>query len=343
MKKIAVAILIAVFSAHDASAFLGFGSSDDDAAETNKPAKLSVIMRHANDLFDEAEELAAERKRPEALAKYRETLAELDSLREKYPEQTDVPSFRNRRLHCITRIDAFKLEDSAMTTYPVNVTDTTELQRRYNEKHGKKTAPAETPPPETPPQPETPRAEERPAANSAPTPPSTPAAPPLAFDMAATLSSARAAIRSGNTAVARERLMKALEQDPRNREALYLLAFAAWTEGDSDLAGKLLDHLVGRAVRSTVPARLSAEDAPALVLYAAVKSAADEYALAVKALDLAIAADPESPVAYFNMAIMLSEDAADLGPAREYYKLGIKRGGARDASIEARLGGGDLQ
>ena len=335
MKKFLLLFLCAVATAPDASAFLGFGGSGGDAASTNKPQRLSVLMRKANDLFDEAEELAAERKRTEALAKYRETVAELEELKRKYPEQTDSPVFRNRLLHCMTRIDAYKLEDSSMSTYPVSVTDTTELQKKYDEKHGRPKKDAASPAPPAPPA----KAPEPGDSASAklPAPPAPPAKALEHSDSASAKSAARARIRAGDVDAAHDALMSILRANPQDREALYLLSFVYWTKGDADHALQLLDYLVGRAVKRPASAAVTKDDAPALVLFAEIMSARDDFRLARNALDLAMRADPKSPVAYFNMAILLSGDDAMLGPARSYYELGLKMGGARDISIEKRL------
>ncbi len=346
MKKHLLAAILAVCAASGAQAFSLFGSG---GSQTNKPPKLSALMAKANDLLDQAEVLAAGMKRDEALAKYREALAEMDAVSAKYPAQTNSAVFRNRRLQCMTRIDAFKLEDSSMTSYPVNVTDTSELQRRYEEKHGikPKTAPAkkETEAPaaaKTAPAGQSAAAPARPPAAAKPAPAaSAKAAPAGAPGCEQLLAEARIMIRGGNAAGAKEKILEAMKTHSSDKEAIYLYAYVSRLQGDAETARKFLSYTTGRLVRQGVSrARPGKEDAKALVLYASLEADAGETPTARTALDLAIRADPSSHIPYYNMAILLSADSAGIGPAKAYYERGRKNGGPRDAAIEARLGTG---
>ena len=368
MQKTAFAALFALFAlaAPEVRAFDWFGLAPDSPAETNKNVKLSVIMRPSNDLFEEAEELASARKTEEALAKYKETEKALEELRVKYPKQTDSAIFRNRLLLCKTRIDAFKLENSAVTSHPVNVTDTRELERRYEEKHGIKrpdsgapavpAAPAKTAAPAARAKPVASAAPAKPAAPAAPaagkprkpaktakTPPpgARPAAPSAASakaSMRGELDAARREMRSGSFGAARKRLVRALKGEPRNGEALYLLAHAAMMEGDTALADKILSHLL-KEIFAKPAEKLSRGDAATLVLAAGVKSSQGDWRTAQRALDLAIRADPGSYMPYYNMALLMSDmGSRDLGPARRYYAIGREKGGPRDEALESRIG-----
>ena len=346
MKKHLLAAILAVCAASGAQAFSLFGSG---GSQTNKPPKLSALMAKANDLLDQAEVLAAGMKRDEALAKYREALAEMDAVSAKYPAQTNSAVFRNRRLQCMTRIDAFKLEDSSMTSYPVNVTDTSELQRRYEEKHGikPKAAPAkkETEAPaaaKTAPAGQSAAAPARPPAAAKPAPAaSAKAAPAGAPGCEQLLAEARIMIRGGNAAGAKEKILEAMKTHSSDKEAIYLYAYVSRLQGDAETARKFLSYTAGKLVRQGVSrARPGKEDAKALVLYASLEADAGETPTARTALDLAIRADPSSHIPYYNMAILLSADSAGIGPAKAYYELGRKKGGPRDAAIEARLGTG---
>ena len=114
-------------------AFLGFGSSKD------KPPKLHVLMRTANDYIEEAQVCELNGDGDKAIEFYKKALDELDKIVAEKPERAETAEFaplRNKAAVCNIQIDAIKLEQINANERRVAVTDTTALQKKYDEKHG---------------------------------------------------------------------------------------------------------------------------------------------------------------------------------------------------------------
>ena len=116
----------------EASWYWPFSSDDDNA----RP-RLSEMLEPSSLLIDDATDLAADGKTSEAVAKYREALVEIERLEREHPELVDGPEYnsvRNRRAYVNAAIDSLLLSEATRNARPVAVTDTTELQKRYDEK-----------------------------------------------------------------------------------------------------------------------------------------------------------------------------------------------------------------
>ena len=118
---------VTVLAASSAQAFLGFGGSS-----TNKPPKLHVLMQPANDYIEEAQVCELNGDGDKAIEFYKKAL-------EENPERAETAEFaplRNKAAVCTIQIDAIKLEQVNANERRVAVTDTTELQKKYDAKHG---------------------------------------------------------------------------------------------------------------------------------------------------------------------------------------------------------------
>ena len=94
-------------------------------------------------MIDEAYDLAADGKTSEAVDKLREALRELDRVELENPERVQEPEFntlKNKRATVTAAIDSLLLSEAQNNAKPIAVTDTTELQKKYDEKHGIKPA-----------------------------------------------------------------------------------------------------------------------------------------------------------------------------------------------------------
>ena len=111
-------------------------SSDDE----NKPPRVSELMEPASVMIDEAYDLADEGKISEAVEKYRAALAELDRIEAENPDRVKEPEFntlKNKRATVTAAIDSLLLSEAQDNARAIAVSDTTELQKKYDAKHGK--------------------------------------------------------------------------------------------------------------------------------------------------------------------------------------------------------------
>ncbi|MBP5285865.1 MAG: tetratricopeptide repeat protein [Kiritimatiellae bacterium] len=99
--------------------------------------RLSEILEPASLLIDEATDLAADGKTSEAVERYREALVEIDRVEREHADLVDGPEYnsvRNKRAYVNAAIDSLLLSEATRNARPVAVTDTTELQKRYDER-----------------------------------------------------------------------------------------------------------------------------------------------------------------------------------------------------------------
>ena len=135
----ALAVSLALACSVHASWYWPFGSDD---GEKDAP-RLSEIMEKASTMIDEASDLAADGKSQDAIAKYREVLAELDRIEAENPERAKTPEFatlRNKRAYVSAAIDAMVMTQARQNAKAVAVSDTTELERRLAAEKAKKGA-----------------------------------------------------------------------------------------------------------------------------------------------------------------------------------------------------------
>ena len=107
-------------------------SSDDE-----KPPRVSELMEDASIMIDEAYDLAADGKTSEAVDKFRAALAELDRIEAENPDRVKEPEFntlKNKRATVTAAIDSLLLDEVQSNAKAISVTDTTELQKKYDAK-----------------------------------------------------------------------------------------------------------------------------------------------------------------------------------------------------------------
>ena len=113
------------------------------SSEEERPPRVSELMESASVMIDEAYDLAADGKTSEAVDKFREALRELDRIEQENPERVQEPEFntlKNKRATVTAAIDSLLLSEAQDNAKPIAVSDTTELQKKYDEKHGIKPA-----------------------------------------------------------------------------------------------------------------------------------------------------------------------------------------------------------
>ena len=129
------ALVLALCTGAEASWYWPFSSDDE-----TKPPRVSELMEQASVMIDEAYDLADEGKISEAVEKYRAALVELDRIEAENPDRVKEPEFntlKNKRATVLAAIDSLLLSEAQDNARAIAVSDTTELQKKYDAKHGK--------------------------------------------------------------------------------------------------------------------------------------------------------------------------------------------------------------
>ena len=330
---------VSLLAAVDAQALWGFGGSS-----TNKPPKLHVLMQPANDYIEEAQVCELNGDGDKAIEYYKKALEELEKIVADNPGRAETAEFaplRNKAAVCTIQIDAIKLEQVNANERRVAVTDTTELQKKYDAKHGIKRPKSEKEKAEE----EAKKAAEEEAKKN-PTEPEAkdepekdPAAKKAAAGSVAVrgasatakldghLEDAKDAIAAGKYDDASKSLIAAMKIDPDNWDARYLMAYVHVAKEDYEAADVLFADIL--------------EDRPnnvsALLLHAAALMARGSYAEAQKSVSSAIRANPDYYAGYYDMATLLIEMGSSKETAKKYYEAGRAHGGPRDPELEKLL------
>ena len=222
------ALVFALSVGAEASWYWPFSS--DDAP---KPPRVSELMEPASVMIDEAYDLADEGKTSEAVEKYRAALAELDRIEAENPERVKEPEFntlKNKRATVMAAIDSLLLSEAQNNAKAIAVSDTTELQKKYDAKHGKAPKQEET---VVKAEKETPEA---PAAN----PTTTVVLQKPKSKMAIALED----LAKRDFVAVELTVKEILDEKPNDAAALNLKAAAEMAQGDAKAAEKTLDQAI---------------------------------------------------------------------------------------------------
>jgi len=186
-------------------------------------------------MIDEAYDLADDGKTSEAVEKYRAALAELDRIEAENPDRVNEPEFntlKNKRATVTAAIDSLLLAEGQNNAKAIAVSDTTELQKKYDAKHGR--APKEDAVPEA----DAATAE----AGTAETKEDAPAAERQKpkSKMAIALED----LRKRDFAAVELTVKEILEERPNDAAALNLKAAAEMAQGDAKAAENTLDQAI---------------------------------------------------------------------------------------------------
>ena len=202
-------------------------SSDDE-----KPPRVSELMEDASIMIDEAYDLAADGKTSEAVDKFREALAELGRIEAENPDRVMEPEFntlKNKRATVTAAIDSLLLDEVQSNAKAISVTDTTELQKKYDAKMAAKRGGAADVPREE-------VDEERPK-----TRPVEESAPSAADAPRSNLEKAMAALKAKDYDAVERAVSEMLSENAKDSVALNLRAAAEIAKGDAKSAEKTLD------------------------------------------------------------------------------------------------------
>ena len=232
------ALVLALCAGARASWYWPFSSDDE-----TKPPRVSELMEPASVMIDEAYDLADEGKTSEAVEKYRAALAELDRIEAENPDRVKEPEFntlKNKRATVRAAIDSLLLSEAQDNARTIAVSDTTELQKKYDAKRRKAT-----------------KMEERGAAKPEPESGATtevaaeleaPAEQPKVIELPQKPKSKMAIaledLAKRDFAAVELTVKEILEEKPNDAAALNLKAAAEMAQGDAKAAEKTLDQAI---------------------------------------------------------------------------------------------------
>ena len=126
-----------IFSSH-AAWYWPFGSDEDSP---DKKPRLHRLLENANDLIEQAEDAALDGDAEKALGLYNSALTNLQDVAVKNPDRAETPEFaplRNKIAATSAAIDSIRFAQVNQNIKAVAVTDTTELQKKYDEEQARK-------------------------------------------------------------------------------------------------------------------------------------------------------------------------------------------------------------
>ena len=113
---------------------------EDEDSPDAKP-RLHRLLENANDLIEQAEDAALDGDAEKALELYNSALTNLVDVAAKNPDRAEKPEFaplRNKIAATSAAIDSIRFAQVNQNIRAVAVTDTTELQKKYDEEQAKK-------------------------------------------------------------------------------------------------------------------------------------------------------------------------------------------------------------
>ena len=215
-------------------------SSDDE----NKPPRVSELMEPASVMIDEAYDLADEGKTSEAVDKYRAALAELDRIEAENPDRVKEPEFntlKNKRATVRAAIDSLLLSEAQDNARTIAISDTTELQKKYDAKHGKASKAEEKDDAKLDPEATT-EVTESPGEVEAPA--EQPEVIELPRKQKSKMAIALEDLAKRDFAAVELAVKEILEERPNDAAALNLKAAAEMAQGDAKAAEKTLDQAI---------------------------------------------------------------------------------------------------
>ena len=337
MKKNLFILLAASFALCTHGAWYWPFGTDEDS--TNAPPRLHRLLEPANDYIELAQDASLNGDAGKAIENYRLALGELDRVEAEHPDRAESPEFaplRLRRAACTAAIDAIRFAQVNENVRPVSVTDTTELQKRWNEANGvadeEEEKPAAQPKLPEDAKPAPPPKEKEEGKEPSPTPP-----PPPAKEEEKELSPTP----PPPPAKEEEKEPSPTPPPPPKKEEKKPVLLATDWNGRIAQAMSCLraQDYAGADVLLESMLKERPKDMNALLLRAAAQAGTKHYYAAQRTLERAMRAHPRSYLPYYNLANLLLQQGEDLETAREYYELGRTVGGPVNKVLEARLKG----
>ena len=348
-----------------------FGSDEDDPS---KPLRLHRLLEDANNYIEVAEEEAMNGNADKALENYRLALSELDRVERENPDRAETPEFsplRNKRASCVAAMDAIRFAQVDENERAVSVTDTRELQKKWNRKHGIKEPEEEKAEPVKKPKAEEPAKAVEPAKNEkqkteeppkqAEEPPKQAEEPPKQVEEPAKQAeeppkqveeppkqAEEPPKKAAEEPVVEKQTPKA-EEKPKAQnpspEAVEKPKAEKPAVAAPDFKARFKIALAEVRNRDYAAADLMLEsllkerpnDLNTLLLRAAAQAGLESNYAARRTLEKAMRAHPKSYLPYYNLAHLVLKLGEGTESARQYYEMGRAVGGPVSSALEAQL------
>ena len=310
-KKLFILLAVASVLGVQGSWYWPFGSPEDN---TNAPPRLHRLLEPANDYIELAQDASLNGDADKAIENYRLALGELDRVESEHPDRAESSEFaplRLRRAACTAAIDAIRFAKVNENVRPVSVTDTTELQKRWNKANG-----VEDEDEKSSKQPK--QEAEQPKQEAKPTP------PPKEDEKKESAPPPPAKEKEEEKKGEKKAPVPPMDWDGRIAQAMAYLRAQDYAGADVLLESMLKER---------------PKDMNSLLLRAAAQVGTKHYYAAQRTLERAMRAHPKSYLPYYNLANLLIQQGEDLEAAKEYYELGRTVGGPVNKALEARLKG----
>ena len=319
MRKTIVMLVGALALCAQGAWYWPFGTDEDS---TNAPPRLHRLLEPANDYIELAQDASLNGDADKAIENYRLALGELDRVEAEHPDRAESSEFaplRLRRAACTAAIDAIRFAQVNENVRPVSVTDTTELQKRWDKAHGL----------------EDEEEEKKPAS-----PPKEVKAEVKEEAKEEVKAKEEMKAKEEEEEKAKEEVKKTETPPPPPKEKKPEPLPKDW-DGRIALATKYLRAQDYAAADVLLESMLKErpKDLKALLLRAGAQVGTKSYHAGQRTLERAMRAHPRSYLPYYNLANLLLLQGDDLDAAQEYYELGRTVGGPVNKALEARLKG----
>ncbi len=297
-----------------------FGSDEDSP---DRPPRLHRLLENANDLIEQAEDASLDGDAEKALELYNAALTNLVDIANQNPERAEKPEFaplRNKIAATSAAIDSIRFAQVNQNIRAVAVTDTTELQKRYDAEQAKKKGLDKVL-----------EKKEEPEAKKDDVPTKEPVAEPVKKPAELAPAESPPAAPPKPSAAPKSVLAPASEPAPATIAVFdekIQLAIKELKAKDYAAADLLLEELE----------KERKGDLNVLILRAAAQNGMKYHLAARRTLEKAMRAHPKSYLPYYNLAyLMFKLEDEGVESARQYYELGRALGGPMDERIESRL------
>ena len=319
-----------------------FGTDEDDPS---KPLRLHRLLEEANNYIEIAEDEAIKGHGEAALDNYRLALSELDRVERENPDRAETAEFsplRNKRAACVAAMDAIRFAQVDENERAVAVTDTRELQKRWNKKHGIKDPEDEKKPDET----KKAEVEKKPDAEKKPEDEKKPdEAKKTDETKKAPEPAAPTPLKAEPEKAPAKPPVKPPEKKPPESQPKQA-ATVPPAAPSAGFAARMKTALAEVRNKDYVAADLLLEDLMkeqpnnlnVLLLRAAAQSGMGSNYAARRTLEKAMRAHPKSYLPYYNLANLLLDMGESAADARQYYEMGRVCGGPVWEPLEKRLG-----
>ena len=297
-----------------------FGSKEDDPSQ---PLRLHRLLEEANNYIEIAEDEAMKGNGDKALENYRLALGELDRVERENPDRAETAEFsplRNKRAACVAAMDAIRFAQVNDNERAVSVTDTRELQKKWNKKHGIKEVKDEGVKVKG-------EGEEE-----------------KVKDERVKVQGEGEGGKAKDEGEKKPEIVKAPKDD---KDLKAVKAPDAPKDEVSDFKYRLKTALAEVRNRDYVAADLLLEelmrekpkDLNVLLLRAAAQTGMGSNYAAYRTLEKAMRTHPKSYLPYYNLANLVLQMGEGLEAARQYYEMGRMVGGPPSAALEKALKG----